>query len=331
MAPLSDQQVLVSVIMPVHNAEQYVSQAIQSILHETEIPLEVVVVDDRSTDHSLRKIGQLTDPRIRVVQAEKEGIAAALNTGLAAARGRIITRCDADDLYPVQRLRRQVAWLEQHPEAGAVCGDYGAIDPAGQPVIQFQCGDEAENITQELRSGVTRTHLCTYAIRAEALKRTGGFRSYFVTAEDIDLQLRLSEVTSVWFVPEHWYQYRIHDASITHRKSSAERLFFDEIVRDFQKQRLTIGTDALQRGCAPEPPFGTGKSRMSASQHIQSFLIGQAWEELRTGQRQQALLTCLRSIRTLPYSLTVWKTLLSLSLRLMVSPTSTEYGKTYIG
>ncbi|HEY9657465.1 MAG TPA: glycosyltransferase family A protein, partial [Allocoleopsis sp.] len=248
MTSLTSQPVLVSIVMPLYNAERYVFAALQSILRERSISLEVIVVNDGSTDHSLREVYRLKDNRIRVVQNTGKGIAAALNTGLAAAQGSIFMRCDADDLYPMHRFSQQIHWLQNHPEIVAVCGNYEAIDSRGTSIIQFWCGTEAEDISVELRNGISRTHLCTFAVRTEVLRQLGGFRSYFVTAEDIDMQLRIAEVGQVWYLPDVSYRYRIHDSSITHTKSSSEREFFDFVVREFQRQRQDTGEDDLQRG-----------------------------------------------------------------------------------
>ena len=173
-------------------------------------------------------------------------------------RGQVIARCDADDLYPPDRLTWQMAWLAQHPEFAAVCGSFATIDRRGRVVASLPCGDAAEEITPELRSGRTRTHLCTYAIRADALRQVGGCRTWFVTAEDIDLQLRLAEAGRIWFEPRPCYSYRLHDASITHQQANPTRTFYGNAARQFQEKRLSSGQDDLQRGCPPAPPVGGG-------------------------------------------------------------------------
>ena len=319
MTNFNSQPVLISVIMPMYNAERYVFAALNSILREQNIPLEVIVVNDGSSDGSLREVLRIKDARLRILHNQGKGIAAAMNTGLAAARGTIITRCDADDLYPQHRLRLQVEWLQQHEDVGAVCGNYSAIDPKGSAVIQFRCGETAEDVTDELLNGNTRTHFCTFAVRTELMRQLGGFRPYFVTGEDVDLQLRLSEVSKVWFLPGTCSHYRVHDHSITHTKSSTEREFFDFIAREFQRQRATFGEDDIQRGCPPTPPQRADKARLSASQHIQGFLLGRAWDEFQAGQRRQAFITGIRSALTLPSNFSVWRSLLALGIRSMGS------------
>lgn len=308
---------IVSILMPMYNAERYLATALTSLLHEQDLPLEVIVIDDGSTDRSLEQLHPFADPRLKLIPNSGKGVATALNTGLAAAQADIVIRCDADDRYPADRLRKQVEWLTQHPEFGAVCGNYGAIDAKGNLVIQFSCGAIAEEITQELRHGITRTHLCTFAIRTELLRDLGGFRPYFLNAEDIDLQLRLGEISRVWYTPDLCYYYRLHNTSVTHSKSSIEREFFDRIAQEFQQQRLSSGKDDLQRGCPPERP-PTNQIRLTAAAHIQGFLLSRAWQEFEQGHLGQALITGLRAALAQPDRLSVWRSLLILGIRTLL-------------
>ena len=125
---------LVSVIMPMRNARPFVADALRSVLAQGGAELEVIVVDDGSTDGSGDIVRAMSDPRLRMVQGPAKGIAAAFNTGLAAARGELLARCDADDYYPAGRLAWQVEALQRLPEYGAVCGYYSTIDPRGRTI-----------------------------------------------------------------------------------------------------------------------------------------------------------------------------------------------------
>jgi GT2 family glycosyltransferase len=310
-----DKPVLVSVIVPLYNAERYITAALTSILSEQSLSLELLVIDDGSTDHSVARVKAISDPRLRLISNWGKGIADALNTGLAAAQGEFLVRCDADDLYPVQRIAHQVAWLQQNPDYGAICGGYCAIDPRGSLLVEFNDSTIAEEITPELCAGFARTHFCTYTLRTEILRSLSGFRSYFMTGEDIDLQLRLGEVCRVWYQPGICYHYRLHRASITHTQSSAKREFFDKLARDFQRQRQSVGQDDLQRGAPPDIPETAACRPLSAAQHIQKFLLWRAWYEHQAGQKWQALTTGIRSAMTLPSNLAIWKSVLALAIK----------------
>lgn len=302
---------LVSVIVPMHNAEAFISATLASILQERDISMEVVVVNDGSTDASLERVREIDDGRLQVIDGPCQGVAAAMNAGLNAACGEIIMRCDADDLYPRQRIPWQVDWLTKHPEFGAVCSGFSTINKRGHLIAQLCCEKDAEEITEELRNGITRTSFCTFAVRAELLRTVGGFRQYFHTAEDIDLQLRLGEVDRIWYVPSIQYYYRLHDNSLTHTQTNLEREFFESLARDFQRQRLIQGSDDLQRGCPPAPPQGSTKV-MKSAKHIQGLLISRAWQEHQAGHKLRAIVIGLRSVVVQPHNLAGWRSLLAL-------------------
>lgn len=306
---------LVSIVVPMYNAEDYISKALGSILRETGIPIEVIVVNDKSTDASLARVLAFPDKRIRVVDGPGRGISACLNAGLAEARGAIIMRCDADDLYPEMRIKQQVTWLSANPEYAAVCGSFSTIDSRGRPVSDLQCGTESREITSELREGIVRTSLCTYAIRAESMIKVGGFREYFESAEDIDMQLRLGEVGRIRYVPDNCYFYRLHASSITHSQSNVVREFFERTAFEFQKQRRTSGLDDLQRGNPPSKLGGRLSPASSSSAHIQGVLLGRAWREHDAGQKAKSLGTGLRALTANPSNLKVWKSLVALVLK----------------
>lgn len=306
---------LISVIVPMYNMEPYISAALASILQERDIPLEVVVVNDGSTDASLERVCAIDDKRLRVINGPGKGVAAALNMGLTAAQGEIIMRCDADDIYPPKRLARQVDWLVKHPEFGAVCGNYSIIDVKGRQLTNFKCGEKPEEITEELCNGITRTHMCTFALRSEVLQALGGVRQYFHTAEDIDLQLRIGELCRVWYLPDIEYYYRLHDTSLTHKQSAVEREFFESVARKFQRQRLTQGSDDLQRGCPP-PTLPQGSTKvMTSAEQIQGLLMATAWEEHQAGYKQRALAIGIRSVIAQPSNIGAWRSLLALAVK----------------
>lgn len=303
----------ISVMMPMYNAAAYVEAALTSVLAQGS-NLEILVVDDGSTDNSRQRVQALADPRIRLLTNRGKGIAAGLNTALAAAQGEFIARCDADDTYPPQRLARQVAWLAAHPDFVACCGSFAPLSPQGQIVGSLDCGPTATDITAELGQGQVRTHLGTFLIRTAALRQAGGFRPYFATAEDIDLQLRLGEVGRVWYVPQVAYGYRIHGQSITHRSGTARRQFFDDVARRFQHQRQHTGQDDLQRGCPPTPPTSTANPRNAAA-HLQGVTLGQAWAAHRAGRRWQALGLGWQAAWQRPQTWQVWRSLVALGVK----------------
>ena len=299
------------------NAEPFIVAALLSILHEQEVPIEVVIINDNSTDRSLEMVLRIRDERICILDGPGTGISDCLNVGLAAAKGDIIMRCDADDLYSPGRIKEQVTWLDANMEYDAVCGGFSAMDIAGRLLTKLATGDTAVDITGELNSGKTRTTFCSYAVRRATLQGVGGFRPYFVTAEDIDFQLRLGEVAKVMYLPRSCYIYRVHSASITHTQGNMLRDFFENTARQFQLQRKASGEDDLQRGCQPKPPEAQSDKPGIAAQQIHGLLISAAWSTHAAGSRFKALGLGCRALMRSPRNLGLWRSFLAL----LVKPT----------
>jgi len=310
---------LVSVVMPMRNAQAYVRDALLSVLQETEVALEVVVVDDGSTDRSRAEVEALADPRVRMVAGPCRGVSASINTGLKEARGDIVMQCDADDLYAADRIRKQVLWLEQNPAYDALCGAFSTIDTKGRLVgrLGFRAHSVAEDIDEQLRQGIARTSLCTFALRRRVLDVVGLHREFFETSSDIDFQLRMGDKCHVRYVPENTYFYRLHGSSITHTQGNARRMFFERMAHEFQEQRHARGTDELDEGRPPVVPELHQDDPHEVAVHIQGMLIGEAWRELAAGNRRCAAGKAWRALCANPSSLGTWKSALVLALRLL--------------
>jgi len=306
--------VVVSVIMPMKNAESYVYEAIDSILQQGFKNFELIVVDDGSTDSSRKIAESFQDGRVKVITGPKTGAAGAFNSALAIAEGKYIANCDADDLYPNDRLSWQVKYLEEHQECDAVCGTYSTMEPNGTVISKLNCGQATESISNELLTGKTRTSFCTYLTKREVLIEAGGCRDFFITSQDIDLQLRLGESREVRYVPKNTYFYRLHDNSITHTQASNKRVFFEETARLFLQQRLSNGMDDLQRGTPPNSPNFEGLPSKSAKQ-ISGMLTSEAWRLHREGKKIKAITKGGKVCIKKPFSLTSWRNLVALIIK----------------
>lgn len=113
-------QPLVSVIMPVRNGGSYLAPAVDSILSQSHTKLELILVNDHSSDDAINRL-PADDGRLQKVQSAGQGVSAAFNTGLALAKGGFIARMDADDIALPRRLEHQLAYLERHAEI-SICG-----------------------------------------------------------------------------------------------------------------------------------------------------------------------------------------------------------------
>ena len=304
----------ISVLMPMRNAEPYVREAVASVLAQDCPGMELIVVDDGSTDQSRRIVESFGDARVRIVEGPRRGFAAAWNAALAAAGGDAVMQCDADDAYPVGRVASQVKLLEEKPEFGAVCGGFSTMDGQGRLVAQLsRGGGGGEEITRELLDGKTRTTLCSFAVRREHLAALNGMRVYFETGPDIDLQFRLAERCRIWYVPEELYRYRLHETSVTHTIGKVRRAFFDDYAKELRRQRAEGRRDDLDLGTPLTPP-DSGQASNSREQ-IQGMLLASAWLAHRRGDRMDALKKGLRALTVQPGSLGAWKSVAALLLK----------------
>lgn len=295
------------------NAELYIEAALASLLQD-DIDLEVIVIDDQSSDGSAARVRACSDARVSMLSGPGRGISAALNTALARVRAPLLMRCDADDVYLPGRIRRQIRWLGDNPNFGAVCGGFSAMDVRGRLVAELPTGSEPEELTGELLAGNTRTTLCAFAMRSELVRSLGGFREYFVTAEDIDLQLRLARRARVMYVPGDCYRYRLHAESITHTQASTRRLHYENLARQLQRSRQADGRDALDMG-HEEPLVPASAAPDGATSHILGFIDGAAWAAHAQGHKLAALRIGLRALRYQRWKLSRWRTLLALAVK----------------
>ncbi|MCC6621948.1 MAG: glycosyltransferase [Deltaproteobacteria bacterium] len=125
---------LVSVLMPAWNSERWIEAAMTSVLTQTHRELELVVVDDASTDRTPDLIASFRDSRVRHVRLERRqgGVGFVLNRGLPHCQGELVARLDADDVALSHRLALQVAWLRDHPEVALVGGNMHILDDRGR-------------------------------------------------------------------------------------------------------------------------------------------------------------------------------------------------------
>lgn len=208
-------------MIAVYNQSRFVARAIDSILTQTFADFELVVVNDASHDGTGEIVDRYAhDARVRVVHLPANGgLAAALNAGFAQTKAKLIARLDADDIALPDRLCRQVAFLDAHPETGMLGGAMTLIDAAERKHVteRYLCDP------RRLSSSVQHVPVMaapTTVIRRDALIEIGGWRSAFDSADDYDLTLRVSERFGLANLPDVLTYYRIHpqQKSVTNRR-----------------------------------------------------------------------------------------------------------------
>lgn len=214
----------ISVIIPARNAAAWLPRAIASAVHPC---AEILVVDDGSTDDTAAVLARMARslPALRVLPGGGRGVAAARNTGIAAARAPLIAFLDADDAWRPGKLDAQLALHRARPELGFSFTDYRHVTEPGEdrgPCFAFwpRFGAEVRGETapftltrpldQLLAENVVGTS--TVVARRDLLERLGGFDRLIGASEDWDLWLRLARLAPVGCVPQVLADYTLHRA-----------------------------------------------------------------------------------------------------------------------
>jgi glycosyltransferase involved in cell wall biosynthesis len=206
-----------SVLMPVYNCERYLDEAIWSIRRQTFCEFELVVVNDGSTDRSLEIVREhaACDERIILLDTKNGGIVSALNAGLAVCRGKYIARMDGDDVALPNRFSSQIDFLERHPAIGVVGGWATVIDENGAQTGAIRLPTSSTQINASLVNGEYAMLHPTLMMRLECLVKIGNYDASFRYAEDLDLLLRLGEVTELANLSRTVLSYRRRGASMS--------------------------------------------------------------------------------------------------------------------
>jgi glycosyltransferase involved in cell wall biosynthesis len=219
----------ITVVMSVYNGNQYLSEAINSILTQTYSNFEFIIIDDGSTDTSWALLKSYQDIRICLIRNERNlGLSKSLNIGLAEAKGNFIARMDSDDFCYPTRLEKQISYIKLHPEIGILGTSYENIDQEGQLLSVCQ---NPTNHNEILWSNMAIAHP-TVMMRYSVLKQIGGYQ-VDGPAQDYDLWMRASAITKLANLPEVLLKYRIHTNSISQKKQDVQYKNSIKIVRKF--------------------------------------------------------------------------------------------------
>ena len=231
----------ISVIIPAYNHEKYVTEAIESVLNQSCQDFEVIVVNDGSTDSTEKKILAIQDRRIRYVSQENSGAHAAINRGIALARGEYISILNSDDVYLPKRLETCLAFLENNRDYSVVMTTVEGIDNCGAPVKEAMT-PEVESWLDWYRNALPFFHddaffpnvfaknimitTSNLFVRGQCFQGSGGFKELRY-AHDWDMLLRLSKKYRVHLIQEELLRYRMHPENTVHERESASKVHFE--------------------------------------------------------------------------------------------------------
>ena len=276
---------MVSIVIPVYNGERYVGATLASTLDQTYEDLEVIVVNDGSTDRSLDICRQFTDPRIRYVEQANAGLAAARNSGVRHARGEYLGFIDADDLWLPQKVARHLERLEADPDLGLSYSFSSFIDEAGEDLGIFQ--NEGTDPTTFLDCYIRNVigNGSNAMIRREVFSGRASDPEAFPPVHSFDPELRRAEDFELWSritystrwkaacIPEALVKYRINPSGLTSNTIS-------------QRHYHLLATAKI----AAFAPVEAERYRSSAVAHLY-------WHQARTHAHRKAARPGVRAVR----------------------------------
>ncbi len=238
----------VSILIPAYNRANYLSQAIHSALNQTYRALQVIVVDDGSTDNTAETVAAISDSRLVYIHQENRGVSAALNTGWRAASSELVAILGSDDVMHSQQIETLLPILERDHALGLVYARAQAMDANGNPLPQI-LGSSMKFSDNALTSLLYGDCVCGIAClcRRACIEQVGGFDESLIANEDWDLWIRMAEVTRFAFHDEILARYRMHAASLTGGRSQHYRRVLLDRVRLIENYyaRPQIPPDAL--------------------------------------------------------------------------------------
>jgi len=213
----SDKEPTISVILPAYNAENYIEQAIRSLLNQSYTDFELIIADDGSTDKTRTIIDALSKLDSRIICSHNEtnqGKIKTANRLLGMCRGKYITIHDSDDLSHPQKFEKQVNFLEQHPEY-AMCGTSYVIFFKNGIVVSEDKLEKDPYVLRETSKKKSQFHGPTTLFKKSVITEIGGLFRIFKLGEDVDLSMRIAEKYLCTNLGEMLYFYRWQPKSLT--------------------------------------------------------------------------------------------------------------------
>ena len=224
----------VSVVITSYNHAKYLPEAILSVQQQTYHPIEVVVVDDGSTDNTKEVIAQFTG--VNYIYQQNQGLSAARNTGIVHSSGQYILFLDADDWLYKEGVAINVAYFEKHPEAAFVSGAHDKVNNEGKVIEEVMEDVTKDHYLHLLQGNYIGMHAAV--MYKKSILERFKFDSALKVCEDYDLYLRVAREFPVVHHTQKIATYRIHGSNM----SSNEQLMLDGVLHVLERQKKELRT-----------------------------------------------------------------------------------------
>lgn len=228
-------QIKISVILPVYNSQDYVREAIQSVLNQTYSDFELIIINDGSTDNSSGIIESFKDKRIMYINNSKNsGLISTLNEGLRRANGKYIARMDADDICLPDRFQKQVEVLEKSDDVVLVSSDFYELKGSNLKLSTgFNGSDEIKTVLL-FAPGIAHP---TVMMRNIFKEKSIQYNSHFLHVEDYQLWTELSFIGDMINIDRPLLKYRSHNAQVSAQFGSVQRTNSEKVRELYLRRR----------------------------------------------------------------------------------------------
>ena len=277
----SENQPLVSVIIPTFNRLTLLKETVESVRRQTFRDFEIIVVNDGATDGTEEWLDAQQD--LRHLDQENSGIARSRNNGAAAARGRWLAFLDHDDLWAPEKLQIQTEFIEEHPDVALVAARHvrlGRKTPS-KARRKWITGDLFVKVFSE-----SFIHTSSVMIRKDVFDAIGGFPPQYRFADEFDVWLKISASYPIAYVSDPLVFIRLYESNTSHNRIGVRTDTYDILMKNYDPDRIPIRIFLK-----------------TMSDHDISF--GRAY--VRAGERSEALKWFAQSVERTPWRLRSWR------------------------
>lgn len=276
----------ISVVIPTYNCQQYIAEAVESTLADamSDRLLEVIIIDDGSTDDTKAVVEGLNHPKLRYIYQQNQGVSAARNHGIYVAKGDLVAFLDADDLFFPRKLLKQQSMFVADSTLGLVQSGWQKVDESGSAISPVELWETAPDLSTETWLKFKPVLPSALMVKREWLLKVDGFDPQLRAAEDVDLvsRLALQGCRSAW----------LKEVAVSYRQRSGSAMGDAQV----QAQDLSKFLDKLfLREDLPDAV------RLLESSVRYNTLVWSAWYLLHTGYKEEMVSQLKRAWQYSPY------------------------------
>jgi len=238
---------LVSVLIPTYNGERFINFSLRSILNQTHKELQILIIDDGSTDYTLENVSSIKDSRIELHTKAHTGLADSLNYGLSKVTAELIVRADQDDISLPNRIEEQYEFINANPKYGIVGTNFFSVDIKDEVIQKVQYPRFHKHIVDQLPRKCCMSH-GSILIRKDLMLAIGGYDSDLIAAEDWDLFLRLIGKTKFYNLQKYFVHKKLHNTNMSSTEEATR--ISEQVMLRYSNTIITESNDILRKSKA---------------------------------------------------------------------------------